>query len=234
MGFQSISYQQLSDWRIGKKALPERPIMFDFDHAVRSIKKEIHPLMEEFGFHGNLFINTEPMEKLYAGGLPLPEKRGMMTWEEIGEIMASGWHIGAHTHNHTDLSELSTRDPSGEAVRAELIQCDEMLHGKLGITPRDFAFTGTSWSSAAEREVMKRYRFGRLWIVGSVYRADRKEIRYAELVGASGQDEPDGGPPASARYITRDSHPYRLPSMELHYLIYDFDAYRRYLEGALR
>ena len=83
------------------------------------------------------------------------------------------------------------------------------------------------------REVKKRYRFGRLWIVGTTYSADGDTIRYSELAGVSGDDEPDGGPPVAARYITLESNPYRLPSMELSRLIYDYDAYRRYLEGAL-
>jgi len=43
----------------------------------------------------------------------------------------------------------------------------------------------------------------------------------------------DGGPPLAARYITRESPPYRLPSMELQRLIYQPAAFRAYLEGAL-
>ena len=79
----------------------------------------------------------------------------------------------------------------------------------------------------------KRYRFGRLWIVGAMYEADGQPIRYADLVGVAGADEEDGGPPAAARYITKESNPYRLPSMELERLIYDHGAFRNYLEGAL-
>ena len=99
--------------------------------------------------------------------------------------------------------------------------------------PQDFAFTGTSWSSSAEREVKARYRFGRLWIVGAEYQVDGKKTRYADLVGVPGTDEADGGPPHAARYITRDSDPYRLPSMEINALIFEPEAFRRYLEGAL-
>ena len=43
----------------------------------------------------------------------------------------------------------------------------------------------------------------------------------------------DGGPPFAARYITKDSLPYKLPSMEFEYLIYEYDAFKKYLEGAL-
>lgn len=233
LGFTSISYDDLAAWRTGQAELPARPILFDFDHPSRSIRDAILPIMERFGFRGNLFINTKPLEDMYAGGAPDDQSRPWMTWEEIRGLMAAGWHIGAHTHSHPNLSELSLADPTGERLREELARCDEMLELELGVQPKDFAFTGTSWSSAAEAEVKQRYRSGRLWIVGAMYEADGHPIRYAELVGVEGADEADGGPPAAARYITRDSNPYRLPSMELERLIYDYGAYRRYLEGAL-
>ncbi len=116
---------------------------------------------------------------------------------------------------------------------AELVKGDEILKSKLGIEPKDFAFTGTTWSSVAEREVKKRYRFGRLWIIGSTYQVDGEQVRYADLVGVSGADESDGGPPQAARYITEQTHPYRLPARELEYLIYEYDAFGSYLQGAL-
>ena len=34
-------------------------------------------------------------------------------------------------------------------------------------------------------------------------------------------------------YITPETDPYKLPSLDFEYLIYECDAFRRYLEGAL-
>ena len=233
MDFRSISYDDLGRARTEGGELPVRPIMFDFDHPSRSLIQDILPLMQRYGFAGNLFINTGPMEEMYASGEAASPDRKWLSWEEIAALRKASWHIGAHTHSHPNLSELSRDDPAGEKLREELVRCDTILEGALGIVPKDFAFTGVSWSSLAEREVKKRYRFGRLWIVGTTYSADGDTIRYSELAGVSGDDEPDGGPPVAARYITLESNPYRLPSMELSRLIYDYDAYRRYLEGAL-
>ena len=233
MAFESISYDQLAAWKSGTSELPKRPIMFDFDHPAKSIRHEIHPIMQDRGFRGSLFINTGLMEEMYSGPMPDFETRQWMTWEEIGELMDAGWHIGSHTHTHPNLSDLSVKDPSGEAIRAESVKCDEILNRELGVEPKDFAFTGTTWSSIAEREVRTRYRFGRLWIIGSTYQVNGEQIRYADLVGVRGADESDGGPPYAARYITKQTHPYRLPSMELEYLIYEYDAFRSYLQGAL-
>ncbi|MFP6643609.1 MAG: polysaccharide deacetylase family protein [Candidatus Latescibacterota bacterium] len=226
LGFSSIDYDQLAAWRADGTALPERPIMFDFDHPVRPML-ECHQVLSAHGFAGNLFVNTGPMEGDGYG-------TETMTWEEIGTLAEAGWHVGAHTVTHPNLSKLVAEDPQGERLQWELETCDATLVRELGITPRDFAFTGTSWSSVAERKVMERYRFGRLWIVGSQYQADGEAIRYAELVGVAGDDEADGGPPMAARYITADTPAYRLPSMELQCdLSHDPAAFRAYLEGAL-
>jgi peptidoglycan/xylan/chitin deacetylase (PgdA/CDA1 family) len=229
MGFTSINYNDLYAWREEDGDLPDRPIMFDFDHPMMSMRQGIHAALSKHGYTGNLFINTGMMD---------PESHcyndQTMTWKEVRELADLGWHIGAHTVTHPNLSQLFEKDPTGEALAEELQACDVEIERELGTLPRDFAFTGTSWSSAAEKQVMARYRFGRLWIVGTEYQADGKKIRYADLVGVEGNDEEDGGPPFAARYITQDSHPYRLPSVEIQRsLIHSPEAFRSYLQGAI-
>ena len=118
-------------------------------------------------------------------------------------------------------------------MREELDRCNRVIEENLGFVPQDFAFTGTSWSSTAEAEVRKRYRFGRLWVVGSGYEAGGKPIRYTGPAGSSEPDEADGGPPNSPHYITEHTDPHRLPSMDLQALINDPAAFRAYLKGAL-
>jgi peptidoglycan/xylan/chitin deacetylase (PgdA/CDA1 family) len=228
MGFVSITYDDLAAWRNGTGELPGRPIMFDFDHPVKSMRYGVHEVLSRYGYTGNLFINTGMMD-------PNTEGYGTktMTWDEVRELMESGWHIGAHTVTHPNLSKLFAEDPTGETLRQELEACNATLTEHLGRCPQDFAYTGTSWSSVAERLVMERYRFGRLWIIGSKYEADGTSVRYADLVGVTGDDETDGGPPMAARYITRNTPAYRLPSMEIQApLIYRPEAFRAYLEGA--
>lgn len=226
LGFTSIDYDQLAAWRSGDGDLPAQPIMFDFDHPVRSML-ECRDVLAEFGMAGNLFVNTGPMEGEGYG-------TETMTWDEIGGLREAGWHIGAHTVTHPNLSKLVAEDPDGERLQWELETNDATLERELGVTARDFAFTGTSWSSVAEQKVMERYRFGRLWIIGAQYQADGEQVRFADLVGVSGQDEADGGPPMAARYITADTPAYRLPSVELQCaLMNDEAAVRSYFEGAL-
>jgi len=228
MQCSSINYDQLESWRNGKGSLPERPIMFDFDHPMKSMLHEVHPILARYGFRGNLFINTGVMNPE-----DVPEGYGeCMSWAEISELVAAGWHIGAHTVSHPDLSALSLEDPGGNKLREELVECDETIEKHLGIRPRDFAFTGTSFSRVARDEVAKRYRFGRLWITQAHYDVDGEKVRYADLVGVEGDDEADGGPPMAARYITKETDPYLLPSMEIQALIHGRGDFREYIGGS--
>ena len=171
MAFESISYDQLATWKSGGSEMPRRPIMFHFDHPAKSIRHEIDPIMQEYGFRGIPVHQHRTDGQMYAGPMPDFAAREWMTWKEIGELMDAGWHIGSHTYTHPNLSDLSVKDPSGEATREELVKCDEILERHLGVKSRIFAFTGTTWSAVAENEVQKRYRFGRLWIIGSTYQA---------------------------------------------------------------
>jgi peptidoglycan/xylan/chitin deacetylase (PgdA/CDA1 family) len=223
--FRSISYDDLSAWRAGDAALPERPIMFDFDHPNLSIHREVWPVMRAHGFRGNIFINTISMEK--------ESRRRFMNWDDLAQLAEDGWQIGSHLHHHISLAYLAKKDPSGGPIREEMDTCDRIIEAELGVLPRDFAYTTVTWSEAAEREVMNRYRFARLWTIETHLDTDSGRIRYADLVGVAGEDEDDGGPPFAARYITAQTHPYRLPSMDFEYQIYEYDAFRRYLEGAL-
>jgi hypothetical protein len=233
MGFQTIGYDDLEKWMNGTGTLPERPLMIDFDHPTITMRYEVNDIMQRYGFRPTLFVNTAGIEAQAAGPLPPYNTREFMTWDEVNELVEAGWHIGSHTVNHPNLSELSVKDPSGATIAKELDQNLATIKSRLGIDAKDFAYTGTSFSSQAEQEVKKRYRFGRLWIVRAMYNMDGKEMRYAEVLGDPNPDEADGGPPKTVRYITKSSNRYRLPSVDTNYLIHDLAPFRRYLEEAL-
>lgn len=238
LGFSAINYDQLYAWLTNTGSLPERPIMFDFDHPVLSVPAEIFPAMQEYGYVGNLFVNTGYFD-LTCQEISTKAGRPMCArWEQINELSQAGWTIGAHTHTHPNLSELVKTDPSGEIIRAEMEKNDRLIKNNLGLTPEYFAFTGnatgSTWSSIAAREAKKRYKLGRLWIIGPNCEADGKTMGYAELVNAAGADEADGGPPYASRYITKSTPFFKLPSMELQALIYEPDAFRQYLEWTFK
>ena len=63
------------------------------------------------------FVNTAPMEKMYADGSFRSPDRRNMTWDELAELAAAGWQIGAHTHTHPNICDLCMADTTGEKSR---------------------------------------------------------------------------------------------------------------------
>ena len=232
-GFTSINYNDLEGFMYHGSSLPSKPIMFDFDHPMLNILKGIAPIMSEFGYVGNIFVNTGFIDQKREEDLKQHNRTDIMSWDQVGEIIDLGWHLGAHTVTHPNLSKLVENDPDGKKIAWELDESNYILHKQLGIKAKDFAFTGTSWSQVAEDAVKERYRFGRLWIIGSDYQANGEVIKFSQLAGVECDDEDDGGPPFSARFINKKTHPYRLPSMDIQYpLMYGIDKFKRYLDNA--
>lgn len=236
MGVQSISYDQLEQWRNGKP-LPGKCVMLDFDHAVRSIFDEVFPIFQHHGYAGNMFIDTARVDNDLDRP---PSERECMTWEQLGKLAQGGWTIGSHTVHHFSLASLEAEDPTGNRIIEEMASADERIKAELGIVPKDFAYTGLGWSSLAEQIASQRYRFARLWITGAMYNDPLGcAVRIASLLtpGSSGAeagpDEKDGGPPYASRYITRQTNPHRLPSLEIENLIATDEAFREYLEGVV-
>ena len=236
LGFESIKYDQLEALMNGAEPgtgdIPKQPIIFDFDHADKTMFTEVQPLLAEHGYSGTLFFHTGVMDDSRLASK-------VMSWDEIAQLMELGWAIGGHTVSHPNLSRLSYTDPDGDQIEHELRAADTEIERKLGIKPKDFAYTGATWSSSAEQKVKERYRFGRLWITDSFCLADGQRTSVAALMGVSGLDEgstckEDGGPAKVARYITLQSNRYRLPAMEIcSGLMNELDQYQNYLLGAL-
>ena len=230
-GVVSMSYDELEAWRAGQP-LGDKRLLIDFDHAVRTIWTNAQPIFEEYGLAGNLFINTDTIEAESANPPQDDDEREYMTWDQVGRLVEKGWQIGSHTVNHPSLAELEAKDPTGGLILEELAGADETIKQRLGITAKDLAYTGLGWSGLAEEIAKQRYRFARLWITGRMYLDPAgNEVSVSSLMGLDGPDEADGGPPFESRYITEQTNFYRIPSMELEYLLSSDEAFEHYLGG---
>ena len=58
-----------------------------------------------------------------------------MPWSEVRELRDLGWHIGAHTVSHPNLSNLAAEDPGGEVLREELDRCNRVIEENMGFVP---------------------------------------------------------------------------------------------------
>lgn len=71
-----------------------------------------------------------------------PPRDRMLSWDDLQELRAAGWEIGAHTFSHPWLARI----PVAEA-REELERCREDLRRQLGIERPAFCFPAGSYSA---------------------------------------------------------------------------------------
>jgi peptidoglycan/xylan/chitin deacetylase (PgdA/CDA1 family) len=119
LGFESIKYDQLEALMDGAGPgtgeIPKQPIMFDFDHADKTMLTEIQPLLAEYGYSGTLFFHTGPMDDPRLASK-------VLSWEEVAQLTTLGWGIGGHTVSHPNLSRLSHTDPENCAQPTRILK----------------------------------------------------------------------------------------------------------------
>jgi len=98
LGFSTINYDQLYAWLTGAGILPAHPLIIDVDHPVHSVPAEMFPLMQKYGFTGNLFVNTGHFGEVCGNVSADSGRCRCASWDEIRQLMTSGWSIDAHTH----------------------------------------------------------------------------------------------------------------------------------------
>jgi peptidoglycan/xylan/chitin deacetylase (PgdA/CDA1 family) len=126
-------------------------VALTFDDGYRDTYTTAYPILLDRGIPFTLYLATESIET----GLSLgpSERAEPLTWDQIGTMGASGLlTIGAHTHRHTDLRQLST-----EAVEEELGISDDLIEQRLGLRPAHFAYPWGFWSPTADGPVGERY-----------------------------------------------------------------------------
>ncbi len=135
-------------FRIGTPG-DDRLFVLTFDDGYADMYANAFPLLLERSVPFTLYITTQPVEDPSVsrpGALPL-------SWEQLEEMSDSGLAtIGAHTHSHPDLRFLGS-----DVVADELDESNALIHDRVGVEPRHFAYPKGWWSAGAELEVRKRY-----------------------------------------------------------------------------
>ena len=129
-------------------------VAITFDDAFRSVFEIAFPLMRRLGLPGTVFVPTawpgreEPMRwdgiDQWPGGQHEPEL-ACMSWDELRELAAAGWEIGAHTHTHPHLPAVDDA-----RLAEELSRSREICEREIGSPCRSLAYP---YGEADERVV---------------------------------------------------------------------------------
>jgi len=124
--------------------LPNNTIGISIDDADKSFYEVGWPKFKEMGFPVTLFVNTSTIHE---------NNTNYLNWDQIRELVNEGVSIGAHSHSHYHMADLSI-----EEVRNEIEISNNIFLKELGSIPPLFAFP---YGEANEEiiNLLKEYKF---------------------------------------------------------------------------
>jgi len=124
--------------------LPENTIGISIDDADKSFYEVGWPKFKEMGFPVTLFVNTSTIHE---------NNKNYLNWDQIRELVNEGVSIGAHSHSHYHMADLSI-----DEVRQEIEISNNIFLKELGSIPPLFAFP---YGEANEEiiNLLKEYKF---------------------------------------------------------------------------
>ena len=120
------SIEFIIDTIINDGELPENTIGISIDDADKSFYEVGWPMFKENNIPVTLFVNTSTIHK---------NNKNYLNWDQIRELKTEGVSIGAHSHSHYHMSDLTI-----EEVRNEIEISNNIFLRELGEIPSLFAF----------------------------------------------------------------------------------------------
>jgi peptidoglycan/xylan/chitin deacetylase (PgdA/CDA1 family) len=116
-----------------------------FDDGMRNNYTSALPILQGLGVTATVYVATD----FIGGRSPWIGSGGdgeMLAESELGELVAAGWEIGAHTLSHADLSVLDY-----DSCRAEIEQGRDELQRITGVEVETLAYPFGRYGPAALR-----------------------------------------------------------------------------------
>jgi peptidoglycan/xylan/chitin deacetylase (PgdA/CDA1 family) len=143
-GYTGLTFSELADAFENGKALPRRPVVLTFDDGYADFATTAWPILARYDFPATVFVTTGWMADAgaNAAGKSLDT---VLTRKQVRTLATAGIEIGAHTHSHPQLDQLSD-----SALREELGDCRTLLEEFSGGPVRALAYP-YGYSSAQVR-----------------------------------------------------------------------------------
>jgi len=139
-GYHTILPDQLYDYLLYGKQLPEKPVMLTFDDTDLEQYTEALPVMEKHDFKAVFFIMTVSINR--------PR---YMSREQIKDLSDRGNVIASHTWNHSNVKKYA-----GEDWKIQIEKPSALLEEITGKPVRYFAYPFGLWNEAAIPELKER------------------------------------------------------------------------------
>lgn len=135
-GYHSILPEQLYNYLVYNKTLPEKPVLITFDDSRAEHFNIAAPVLQKYGFRGIFFIMTITYNK-----------KNYMTKGQIAELTKMGHVIGLHSWDHVMVTKYNEDD-----WVKELVNPKKELERIIGMPVEYWAYpNGVYNRKAAER-----------------------------------------------------------------------------------
>jgi len=201
-GMQAITHEDLIDGLNGRKELPARPVMIDFDDTRLAVLENAWPIMKEFGFAGTEFVISDVADHVELPHMGSLKDFPPMGWKELRTLMDDGWCMGGHTKSHFWLKEMC-EEKGIEAVEHEVEAGKRRIEEMLNRPARAFAYPGGTSNDEVEQVVKRHFESARLWYLGAqeIERVVERNVESARMAVSD----------LSVDYVTEDTDIYRIP-----------------------
>ncbi|WP_245839452.1 polysaccharide deacetylase family protein [Mycobacterium aquaticum] len=154
-GFTGLTFGELCRLRRSGEPLPQRPVVLTFDDGYADLVEEALPVLTSHGFPATVFITTGWLDDAGQRAAGTPPDR-MLTWRQLTILEQAGVEIGAHSHSHPQLDQISVKQ-----LRAELADPKSLLEEHLGHSVATLAYPyGYSNRRVREMSLELGYRNG--------------------------------------------------------------------------
>ncbi|NLG27871.1 MAG: polysaccharide deacetylase family protein [Chloroflexi bacterium] len=130
-GWHSISADALVGYLDGQP-LPPRPMMITIDDGYKEVYTVAHPVFERTGLRPVLYVI-----------IAYTQNSGYLSWDQLRELVAAGYSVGAHSYDHTNLRGLEAAD-----LQHQIADPKSELERELGIAISAYSYPYGSYSDA--------------------------------------------------------------------------------------
>jgi peptidoglycan/xylan/chitin deacetylase (PgdA/CDA1 family) len=131
-GFRAITLGELAQ-HLQARHLPQRTVVFTFDDALLGVYEHALPVLSQYGWSATVFAISHRLGQ--EADWTSRHRHRVMSREQLVELHAQGWEVGAHTLTHPYLTRL----PPEDAWR-EIAQCREELQQLVGEEVYSFCY----------------------------------------------------------------------------------------------
>jgi peptidoglycan/xylan/chitin deacetylase (PgdA/CDA1 family) len=135
--FSVISLKDITKCILLKKPFPPRSLAITFDDGFKNVFDIAYPVLKEFGFGATVFLVSDYCGKKnqWRRQSKLSPRLDLLGWKEIQEMSYNDIDFGAHTMNHSNLSEL----PIDQAIE-QIVDSKAMIQSRIGKEVLFFAY----------------------------------------------------------------------------------------------